>query len=105
MTNTPKLFASGWGDYELIDAGGGKKLERWGKIITIRPEVQSYFKSELPFTEWKKMAHWEFNESKGQAGFWKEPFVYGANAIGKNYYLDQNIKKMFSIFIYHTNIV
>lgn len=72
MTSTPKLFASGWDDYELIDAGGGKKLERWGKIITIRPEVQSYFKSELPFTEWKKIAHWEFNESKGQTGFWKE---------------------------------
>ena len=36
-------------DYELIDAGGGKKLERWGKIITIRPEVNAYFRSGMPF--------------------------------------------------------
>jgi 23S rRNA (cytosine1962-C5)-methyltransferase len=72
MTDNIKLFASGWPDYELIDAGGGKKLERWGKIITIRPELQAYFKSELPFSEWKKIAHFEFVETKGQAGNWKE---------------------------------
>jgi 23S rRNA (cytosine1962-C5)-methyltransferase len=72
MQDLTKTYASGWSDYELIDAGGGKKLERWGKIITIRPELQAYFKSELPFTEWKKLAHLEFIETKGQAGHWKE---------------------------------
>ena len=72
MQDLTKTYASGWEDYELIDAGGGKKLERWGKIITIRPELQAYFKSELPFTEWKKLAHLEFIETKGQAGHWKE---------------------------------
>jgi len=65
-----KLFTQGWADYELIDAGGGKKLERWGKIITIRPEVQAYFKSEIPFDKWNEMAHWEFVQ-KGSAGKWK----------------------------------
>ena len=55
-----KLYTSSWSDYELIDAGGGKKLERWGTVITIRPEVQAYFKSEKPFDAWRKMAHWEF---------------------------------------------
>ena len=72
MQDLTKTHATGWSDYELIDAGGGKKLERWGKIITIRPELQAYFKSELPFTEWKKLAHLEFIETKGQAGHWKE---------------------------------
>lgn len=71
MTENSKIFSQGWEDYELIDAGGGKKLERWGKIITIRPEIHAYFKSELPFTEWRKMAHWEFHEGKGQTGIWK----------------------------------
>jgi 23S rRNA (cytosine1962-C5)-methyltransferase len=71
MTENPKFFSQGWEDYELIDAGGGKKLERWGKIITIRPEIQAYFKSELQFNEWRKMAHWEFHEGKGQTGNWK----------------------------------
>lgn len=66
-----KIFTTGWDEYELIDAGGGKKLERWGKVITIRPEVQAYFRSELPFEEWYKKAHWEFIQGKGQTGNWK----------------------------------
>lgn len=66
-----KLYVSGWNDYELIDAGGGKKLERWGSIITIRPELQAYFRSGKPFDEWRKMAHWEFIEKGGQTGTWK----------------------------------
>lgn len=65
-----KLFTEGWADYELMDAGGGKKLERWGKVITIRPEVQAYFKSELPFEKWYESAHWEFIQ-KGNSGKWK----------------------------------
>jgi 23S rRNA (cytosine1962-C5)-methyltransferase len=66
-----RTFSESWDQYELIDAGGGKKLERWGNVITIRPEVQAYFKSELPFAEWNKMANWEFIPSAGQSGKWK----------------------------------
>lgn len=66
-----KRFTTGWDDYELIDAGGGKKLERWGKIITIRPEVQAYFRSEKSFQEWQGMAHWEFIPKGSQSGVWK----------------------------------
>ncbi len=66
-----KLYVSGWNDYELIDAGGGKKLERWDSILTIRPEVQAYFKSERTFVEWRKLAHWEFIEKGSQSGDWK----------------------------------
>jgi 23S rRNA (cytosine1962-C5)-methyltransferase len=66
-----KLYAKGWNDYELIDAGGGKKLERWGKIVTIRPERQAYFASGMPFKEWDKLAHWEFMEKNGSSGQWK----------------------------------
>ena len=66
-----KIFTDPWKDYELIDAGGGKKLERWGGIITIRPELQAYFHSGLPFSEWKKMAHWEFVEKRANKGTWR----------------------------------
>lgn len=69
--DSDKLYVTGWKDYELIDAGGGKKLERWGEIITIRPEVQAYFRSEKSFGEWQKLAHWEFTEKKNQTGTWK----------------------------------
>lgn len=71
MSKLPQIFSTGWDDYELLDAGGGKKLERWGKIITIRPEVQAYFHSGMPFTEWRTLAHWEFIEGKNQQGKWK----------------------------------
>ncbi|MSR11466.1 MAG: SAM-dependent methyltransferase [Gammaproteobacteria bacterium] len=66
-----KLYTTGWSDYELIDAGGGKKLERWGEITTIRPEIQAYFKSAKPVAEWLKIAHWEFIETGAQSGAWK----------------------------------
>jgi len=66
-----KLYTQGWSDYELIDAGGGKKLERWGKIITIRPEVQAYFRSGKSFDEWNEMADWEFIPKGAQSGVWK----------------------------------
>ena len=67
-----RRFTTQWEDYELIDAGGGKKLERWGNIITIRPEVQAYFSSGMPFSEWEKKAHWEFIPKEANAGSWKE---------------------------------
>lgn len=67
-----RIFTEGWTDYELIDAGGGKKLERWGKVITIRPEVQAYFKSEKSFKNWSALAHWEFISKGGQNGVWKQ---------------------------------
>ena len=66
-----RQYSSFWEDYELLDAGGGKKLERFGEIITIRPELQAYFKSELPFEEWNKLAHWEFVEKSNTKGAWK----------------------------------
>lgn len=65
-------YTIGWEDYELLDAGGGKKLERWGEVITIRPEVQAYFKSELPHTKWYEKAHLEFIQGKAQTGKWKK---------------------------------
>jgi 23S rRNA (cytosine1962-C5)-methyltransferase len=66
-----RLYTSGWKDYELIDAGGEKKLERWGSILTVRPEVQAYFKSGNTFKEWQQIAHWEFIQKQGKSGFWK----------------------------------
>lgn len=35
------LLAENWKDYELIDTGGGEKLERWGKFTLRRPDPQA----------------------------------------------------------------
>ena len=34
------LLAEGWADYELLDTGGGMKLERWGEAVLVRPDPQ-----------------------------------------------------------------
>lgn len=66
-----RTYTQGWDDYELIDAGNGHKLERWGNIITIRPEVQAYFKPGKSETEWQALAHWRFTETGNQTGQWQ----------------------------------
>src|ERR1044072_2207561 len=60
-------------NYELIDAGGGRKLERWGTVGTIRPENLAYFLPSLPAAEWKSLADWEFIPDKAASlnGKWK----------------------------------
>lgn len=68
-----RIYAPFPENYELIDAGGGRKLERWGKIITIRPEHLAYFPSGQPPKAWQQQAHWEFvPQSPGSLnGQWK----------------------------------
>lgn len=34
-------LADGWLEYELLDAGGGMKLERWGDVTLLRPDPQA----------------------------------------------------------------
>ena len=38
--NSKIFFPTDWQDYELIDFGNNKKLERFGKYIFIRPDIQ-----------------------------------------------------------------
>lgn len=49
----PLLLADDWNDYELIDAGDGFKLERFGKYRFIRPDSQAYWKPKNPVSEWR----------------------------------------------------
>lgn len=66
----PREYGLPWPDYELLDAGDGKKLERWGAVITIRPEIQADFKPGWPYDQWLEMAHWEFEEQSSTQGRW-----------------------------------
>ena len=66
-----RIYAPSWDSYELIDAGNGSKIERWGTYITIRPDVNAYFKPELSYKAWLDKAHFEFLENKGAFGNWK----------------------------------
>ncbi len=66
------VYTQHWKDYELLDAGNDKKLERWGNIITIRPERNAYFKPVWNYSKWQNMAHFEFNETSSTKGNWVE---------------------------------
>ncbi|MEB4592503.1 class I SAM-dependent methyltransferase [Candidatus Thiothrix sp. Deng01] len=66
-----RIYSQGWDGYELIDAGGGHKLERWGDVITIRPDVQAYFQPGQPEAEWLARAHWRFLATGNQSGQWQ----------------------------------
>ena len=57
-----------WQDYELIDSGNFRKLERFGPYVMIRPEPKALWDPSLPEGEWRAMAHTEF---KPGAGFGK----------------------------------
>ena len=35
------FLADGWKDFEVLDAGDGNKLERWGKVTLLRPDPQA----------------------------------------------------------------
>ena len=66
-----RIFSEHWEDYELMDAGNNKKLERWGSIITIRPDRNAYFTPVLSSKEWLQKAHYEFLETTTNTGVWK----------------------------------
>lgn len=52
------LSTGDWADYELLDSGDNKKLERFGTVVLIRPETQAIWKPLHP--ELWKSAHAEF---------------------------------------------
>lgn len=62
------LISEPWKDYELIDSGDNKKLERFGSRILIRPETQAVWLPAHP-NEWKK-SQAEFIWANGK-GAWR----------------------------------
>jgi 23S rRNA (cytosine1962-C5)-methyltransferase len=68
LVNSP-----GWVDYELLDSGGGSKLERYGPYTFVRPEPQAIWRPTLPASTWQRAdavfqatneesgGHWKFN--------------------------------------------
>ena len=47
-------------DYELIDSGDFEKLERFGRIVTRRPEPQAIWHKSLAEAEWQRLADASF---------------------------------------------
>lgn len=43
-----------WKDYEVIDCGGGEKLERWGNYTMVRPDPQAIWSTPRRHPGWKR---------------------------------------------------
>ncbi|WP_342551621.1 class I SAM-dependent methyltransferase [Paenibacillus sp. FSL R7-0652] len=61
--------AKNWKDYEVIDTGGGEKLERWGDVILRRPDPQIIWPLEQETHEWRQ-AHGHYHRSSSGGGSW-----------------------------------
>lgn len=60
-------------DYELLDSGDFEKLERFGRIVTRRPEPQAIWHKSLSEGEWQRLADASFlrDEKSEERGEWR----------------------------------
>lgn len=61
--------ADGWKDYSLIDTSAGKRLERWGDIILVRPDPQIIWENPSPSPLWHN-ADAVYERSSSGGGSW-----------------------------------
>ena len=63
-------IADGWKEYEVLDASGGEKLERWGSYVLLRPDPQVIWNTEKKAAEWNLLSAHYHRSSKG-GGDWE----------------------------------
>ncbi|MEO0896029.1 MAG: class I SAM-dependent methyltransferase [Bacteroidota bacterium] len=59
-----------WKEYQFLDSGDGEKLERFGKVITRRPEPQAVWSKSLPEEEWVRRTDAHFIQEGSHSGKW-----------------------------------
>ena len=64
-------IADNWEDYELIDASGGERLERWGSYVLRRPDPQIIWKGADKERRWNNADAIYKRSSKGGGGWVK----------------------------------
>ena len=63
-------IADNWKDYQVLDASGGEKLERWGNYILLRPDPQVLWNTPKNAKEWKKL-NGHYHRSNRGGGEWE----------------------------------
>ena len=64
-------IAKCWKDFEILDATGGQRLERWGEVLLIRPDPQVIWDSpKEPGAGWER-AHATYHRSAAGGGSWE----------------------------------
>ena len=67
------MRTTGWADYELLDSGTGRKLERYGPYRVVRPEPQCLWRPALPEADWAGADATFDPEGEEDAGRWRFP--------------------------------
>ncbi|MFZ5376223.1 MAG: class I SAM-dependent methyltransferase [Patescibacteria group bacterium] len=49
-----KWLAPAWSDYELLDFGNGRRLERFGQVVLSRPDFAAQNRPSLSESDWQK---------------------------------------------------
>ncbi len=60
-----------WTDYELLDASGGEKLERWGDKILLRPDPQAIWQTPRLDPRWNSPDA-AYRRSSSGGGAWEK---------------------------------
>lgn len=60
-----------WNDFEIVDASGGERLERWGDYLLIRPDPQIIWQTPKLHPGWKSY-HGRYLRSSSGGGNWTE---------------------------------
>lgn len=63
-------IANNWADYEVLDCGGGEKLERWGNQILQRPDPQAIWQRTEENRVWNH-AGAVYHRSSSGGGKWE----------------------------------
>ncbi len=64
------LVSDDWRDYELLDSGDMRKLERFGKVRVNRPDPQALWKPKTPVLSWKADATFASKDDEDERGAW-----------------------------------
>ena len=62
-------IAKDWKDYELLDCGGGEKLERWDRQVLVRPDPQAIWETDKTGRVWRS-ANGRYSRSSTGGGHW-----------------------------------
>jgi 23S rRNA (cytosine1962-C5)-methyltransferase len=64
------LVSDDWQDYELLDSGDMRKLERFGKVRVNRPDPQALWRPKTPVENWKADAVFASKDDEDERGAW-----------------------------------
>ncbi|MFT5512944.1 MAG: 23S rRNA (cytosine1962-C5)-methyltransferase [Bacteroidia bacterium] len=81
MSKSKQSSIQPWSEYSLIDCGDGRKLERFGSIVLIRPEPAAIWGAKLSPKEWDERAHAECVQMSNNKAEWKHKKQFNHNWI------------------------